>query len=341
MELVKSVYLSITDEGNIFTAEQWSYHPHNYSIYHDTITIEKYGTIEKFIELIKKSLPQDFFIKDYLYKNSIIIENNLCNEIFIKFELSINENGIFGYKSKYNDIFDKKQIFYYAWGSEINTFNFFSNILSIAKNIYKDLSYRKKLVKLFLCEVKVENITKGYITDYFHYNVKIADGPAYTFHYEPKKEEFTLLGHTIYDYEYDSYSYESISDIKNLIAKKTTYLEDMIAIKDLITSPIPEETVKSELTYFEEIAKEQDRKKELNKLILPMLKDMPRVPELMKRSVHHLLSMLTCSRKNKSNDKEIDGFTVTQIKAELTHRKHVPKGQAGKEHRRAKSQGKS
>lgn len=60
----------------------------------------------------------------------------------------------------------------------------------------------------------------------------------------------------------------------------------------------------------------------------------------MKKGHHYLLMMIQSARLNGRYHDRDGQFTLEEIKAELSHRPHIPKGKEGKERRRLLAQGK-
>ena len=252
MELVKRVRLELDNTGKV---EVYEGSLNNYLVYRDTVTKDRYSLFTDWVKLIGEIFPMEFKVSSYISNKECQITAT-GRDIEVGFYIEINEKGVTGlYNVPRSRYFEAKarQLFFYSWGAEFNTLNLFNKIYELSIPQYKELKIQNELRNLFPFAVDIKNITEEYHNNN-RYTVKMPGGPSYIF--EHVNNVFELLGHTLYDDERDSYSFESISDIKAQITRKKRYVEDMLTIKELITHPKADESAKKNNWDDERIARE-------------------------------------------------------------------------------------
>lgn len=339
MELVKrvDVHVDAITGKLIFTENPEG----NAAIYRTKVTKENFKTISKFCEFFQMGCPSNFTVSHFIMGEGAEI-NLISHQGDYRICISVHINkdkGIFGHYhlQHYNTRWAKGeyQIFYYHWGSDINSMKLFQNVFEKIEFFATDETAINILKKLYPEAESIYNREEYFTLD--QYIVKY--GREFVFQYYPKDKSVKLLGYLV-ENEY-RYYLRTIDDLEDKIEQAKLGIEDILAMQEMMDESV--NSVKPKIINRTELAaKREQAKLDQNKADLPRLRAMPRDPQLMAMNTHQLLSILEQLRKNPGGyDSYYGQFDKDKIKAELLYRPHYPKGKAGKEHRRNLAQGKT
>lgn len=351
MELVKLVDVHVDASGKLIFSEN----PNGNSVIRrGKVTKFDFPNVLSFCKFFINGCPKDFVVNEYVIdKNNAIVYLFLFGkpEIKITFEIKINDKGIFGYYTLKNDNNRWKQgeyqIFFYHWDAEINSMKLFQNVFDKINFFGEDEQPIKFLKQLYpdASSVYAEKLSRY---DWDHtYFVKYGGNDnerTFAFSYDKSNKTFKLLGYA-YGNDYGT-QIRSVDDLRGRIDHALQAIEDITAVQEIMDLKIMD-LKKNEGRPYEQAAIREKTKEEFEKLDkirrkneAEKMRTLPRNPVLMNWSTHNLLDYLDQIRK-RNYDSYYHVYSFDEIKAELSHRPHVPSGPDGKIHRRNMAQGKT
>lgn len=227
MEFIKFVNVNITPIGKLEILDVEG--EGNYKVYRTEITEEDFSTISDWEKLIVKILPENF--KCTVKDNCVFIS---CDDnIKFSFSIDITRKGVYGLIGKYGEIF------FYKWGSSMNTGRFFSKIYGYFENYFKDTISNTIIFNKF-CELLPQAIKHFIGKNYSEDKLYIADlGTSENtrlFAFDFHVDKFVLLGRTYYSDYRDTFTVYGLEYYRTERISIDNKIKALIDLEDFVTN---------------------------------------------------------------------------------------------------------